>query len=303
MLCLILVLSGCGSKGGSNSEGGFEITKNESSPRSNKANVLLTESDGKDTIGNEHVFIDVGKSSEGYLSIIYLGESEKSKLQLTGPDGITYTYNLIINELNVVPLTAGSGNYDITLYEGVGGTQYSVLYAGNTSFNITNDFGPFLYPNQYVNFNKDTKAVALAEELSEGATSELEVVSRVYQYVIANVTYDHDEAENVESSYLPDVDEVLSTGKGICFDYAALMAAMLRSQSIPTKLQIGYAQDAYHAWISVYVKDQGWIDGAIEFNGTAWSLLDPTFAANNQNKKELKKFIGNGENYVVKYSY
>ena len=39
---------------------------------------------------------------------------------------------------------------------------------------------------------------------------------------------------------LPSVDETLKTKKGICFDYAALMTAMLRSQGIPTKLEIGY---------------------------------------------------------------
>ncbi len=33
------------------------------------------------------------------------------------------------------------------------------------------------------------------------------------------------------------------------------MTAMLRSQGIPTKLEIGYSGEAYHAWIST------WIDG------------------------------------------
>ena len=47
------------------------------------------------------------------------------------------------------------------------------------------------------------------------------------------VAYDYDKLEGLPSSYLPDVDETLTTGQGICFDYAALMAAMLPS---PTAL-------------------------------------------------------------------
>lgn len=301
--CACLLLFGCSSKG-SESIGGFQVTTNESAERDNKSNVLETISDGKETIGNEHVYIDVGQAKEGYLTITYLGESAKSKLQITGPEGTTYTHNLNINEVNVIPLSGGSGNYDLTLYEGVGANQYSVLYSGKESFIIENEFGPYLYPNMYVNFNKDTAAVKLAEELSIGSTCDLETVSNIYQYIITNIEYDYDEAENVEYNYLPNVDEVLTTKKGICFDYASLMAAMLRSQSIPTKLQIGYAQDAYHAWISVYTKDQGWIDGLVQFDGTEWTLMDPTFAASNAgDKKKLKKFIGTGENYVTKYSY
>ena len=73
----------------------------------------------------------------------------------------------------------------------------------------------------------------------------------------------------------------LSTGKGICFDYAALMTAMLRSQGIPTKLEIGYSGEVYHAWISTYIDEIGWVDNVIQFDGKSWSLIDPTLAASN----------------------
>ena len=105
------------------------------------------------------------------------------------------------------------------------------------------------------------------------------MVREIYHYVIKNVTYDTDKAKNVAYGYLPDVDDTLKTGKGICFDYAALMSSMLRSQGI--------------------VK---WIDDIIEFDGTSWSLMDPTFAAST-NSKGLKEYIGDGSNYVLKYSY
>ena len=58
------------------------------------------------------------------------------------------------------------------------------------------------------------------------------------------------------------------------------MATMLRSQNIPAKMEIGYANmeegAVYHAWLSVYIKDIGWIDDLIEFDGKNWSMMDPT---------------------------
>ena len=80
------------------------------------------------------------------------------------------------------------------------------------------------------------------------------------------------------------------------------MAAMLRSQRIPTKLEFGYAGDAYHAWVTAYIEDEGWINGIIEFDGVDWTLMDPTFAANAGTKK-IKSFIGDGSNYTTKYTY
>ena len=78
--------------------------------------------------------------------------------------------------------------------------------------------------------------------------------------------------------------------------------ALLRSQHIPTKLEVGYSGEAYHAWISVYLDEVGWVDNIIEFDGKDWSLMDPTLAASNS-ADSVKKYIGDGSNYTVKYSY
>ena len=135
---------------------------------------------------------------------------------------------------------------------------------------------------------------------TSSASDELGVVENVYDFVINNISYDYEEAENVAFDYLPNVDEVLSTGKGICFDYAALMVAMLRSQNIPTRLVVGYAGEAYHAWISVYIEGVGWVNGIIRFDGKEWVRMDPTFAASSGN---ANKYIGDGVNYADMYFY
>ena len=121
--------------------------------------------------------------------------------------------------------------------------------------------------------------------------------------MVKNISYDYDKAKTVQSGYLPKLDTVLAERKGICFDYAALMAGMLRSQGIPCKLVVGYAGTAYHAWISVWSKETGWIEGAIYFDGSTWQRMDPTFASSGGSSDSVMKYIGDGKNYSEKYLY
>ena len=110
-------------------------------------------------------------------------------------------------------------------------------------------------------------------------------------------------AKTVKSGYLPVLDAVLEKKSGICFDYAALMTGMLRSQGIPCKLVVGYAGQAYHAWISVWSEETGWVEGIIYFNGSAWQRMDPTFASSGKQSASIMSYIGDGTNYSAKYFY
>lgn len=303
---ITISLTGCKEKAitsGEYEDVSYEVTESEDAPnlRDNTPEVLIPVCDGKITDGCDDFVIDYGNASEGYFIVHYFGSNEKVKMQLTGPDGVTYTYNLGNSEA-VIPITSGNGSYNIVAFENIGGNQYSTLYATDLDFNVVNEFGPYLYPNQYVNFTKDSAIVPLAKDLAKSSTSDLEVVTAVYSYIVSNIEYDEVKLQNAEKTYLPDVDEVLSSKKGFCFDYAALMAAMLRSQRIPARMEIGYAGDAYHAWLSVNIDDKGWVSGIIEFDGATWTLMDPTFAANSS-KSSLKSFIGDGSNYITKYVY
>ena len=269
--------------------------------RDNTPVVLNPVSSGTVVYGNESVSVDAGNCAEGYITVQYLGNNAKVKFQITGPDKVTYTYD-INSDVAVIPLTAGSGNYSIGCYENVSSDQYAIAYTGSFDVSITNVFGPYLYPNQYVNFNAGSQTVSQASQIVAGCTSDLAAVEAIYSYVVDNISYDYNKAANVSSGYLPVVDNTLSTKTGICFDYAVLMAAMLRSQGIPTRLEIGYAGSAYHSWISTYIDDVGWVDGIIYFDGKNWVLMDPTFAANSD-RTAFEEFIGDGSNYVTVYKY
>ena len=272
--------------------------------RANTPVCLVPTADGITVYSNDYVHLDASNINQGYMIIRYTGSSEKVKLRITGPDEVTYTYNLTtgggVDE--VFPFQAGNGTYVVGVFENISGTSYAQAFSEELNVELDNPFLPFLYPNQYVTFTKDNQAIAYAEYLSYTANSELEVVSNIYNALISSLTYDYEEAQTVESGYIPDVDEVLTTGKGICLDYACLMSSMLRSQQIPTRMEVGYAGMAYHAWISTYIQDIGWVNGMIEFDGHEWSLMDPTFASTTETEK-LKNFIGDGENYKTKYVY
>lgn len=278
------------------------VPGSETGTRDNTPLCLVPEADGILEMRNDVAVIDYSHADQGYICADYSGSVSKIKLILSGPDGTDYTYDLHGNGYEVFPLSAGSGSYKATIYENISGTSYSTcLYAGFDAV-LTNEFGPFLYPNQYVNFNADSKAVAKGAELAAGADTDLDVVISIYDYITASIKYDYNKASDPPAGYVTDVDEILSSGTGICLDYAALMSAMLRSQQIPTRLEVGYAKDAYHAWISVYTEETGWLNGLIEFTGSSWTLVDPTFGANSS-EKSLKKFIGDGTNYTLKKVY
>ena len=44
------------------------------------------------------------------------------------------------------------------------------------------------------------------------------------------------------------------------------------------------------------------MDNIIEFDGKSWSIMDPTLAASNS-ASNVKKYVGDGSNYVTKYTY
>lgn len=263
---------------------------------------LVPEAPGTAETRNEVAVIDTSHSDCGYIMAAYTGSVSKIKLRITGPDEVVYTYDLHRDGYETFPLSSGNGSYEITIYENISGTSYSTCLYAAVDVTLADEFGPFLYPNQYVCFDADSRAVAKGSELAEGARTDLDVVIQVYNYITSSITYDYEKASNPPTGYTTDIDAILDSGTGICLDYAALMASMLRSQSIPTRLEVGYAKDAYHAWISVYTAETGWLNGLIEFDANSWTLVDPTFGANSS-ESALKKFIGDGSNYTLQKLY
>ncbi len=266
-------------------------------------NILRPDPSGVLTQENEKAIIDYSNTTDGYVCVRYLEQTDKKlKVQVKGTT-TTYTYTITPGEWETFPLSDGNGEYQVAVYENVEGKKYALAQSVVMDVQLGDEFAPFLRPNQYVDYGDATETIRMAALLTTDRNAELEKVKAIYEYVVNNISYDMELAQTVQSGYLPDLDSVLQSGKGICFDYAALMTGMLRSQSIPCKLVVGYAGEAYHAWISVYTEKDGWIDNAIYFDGTTWKRMDPTFASSGKNSKKMLEYIGDGTNYIEKYLY
>ena len=283
----------------------MELTENEiplaDAP---KSSMLLPQASGTKVQSNAKAAIDYSNIADGYVMVKYTAStSQKLKVIVKGPK-TTYTYNLAADKAwDTYPLSDGNGAYTIGVYENVSGTKYAGVLSQSISVTLKDEFAPFVRPNQYVDYENAPKTVAKAAELVSGKTTDLDKVQAVYDFVVKNIKYDKQLAATVKSGYLPVLDTVLEKKTGICFDYAALMAGMLRSQGIPCKLVVGYAGQTYHAWISVYTKENGWVEGVIYFDGTNWQRMDPTFASTGNQSSTVMQYIGDGKNYTVKYLY
>lgn len=301
-LCLftiIILLTGCTSN----------ASQKELSPntplRDSTPQVLSTDAANLEVYESDAVSYDLSNVSKGYMHLTYKGSNEKVKFQIVSPNNVTYTYLVTdCTTPTVFPLSGGNGEYTFILLESVDteNNKYAISYTQTIHVELANEFLPFLTPNVYVNYTLESAAVAQSVTLSQECSCDLDVITNIYHYVTENISYDTDKAQSVAYGYTPNPDETLASGTGICFDYASLMTAMLRVQRIPTRLEVGYAGEAYHAWISCYIEEIGWIDNIIEFDGKNWSLMDPTLAANNSSSS-VKEYIGDGSNYLVKYTY
>ncbi len=293
---------GNGSSTGSG-ESSDALAKGSNGSRDNSIRVLKPEASGTEEYSNMDASIDASNAADGYVMVKYTGSASKVRMLIETPAKNTYNYLMDLDgQYHVYPLSEGSGTYKIGIYENLHDDQYAAAFTQSVSVTLKDEYSMFLYPNAYVHFDANSKAVKKGKELAASANSDIDVVNSVYHYITNNIEYDYDKAANVQSGYVPKVDDTLATNTGICFDYASLMGAMLRSQGIPTRLEIGYAGTEYHAWISVYTKEKGWIDDIIEFDGTQWTLMDPTLGSY-ANNKTVKQYREDATYYQLKYKY
>ena len=274
-----------------------------SAPVSAKTVIYPTEATGEKVEDNNKCVIDYSNCQDGYVIVKYKEQTSKVVKAQVKKGSRTYTYTLRKQSDEVLPLTEGNGTYKITVFEQLQGNEYVTTGSASVSVSFTDKFAPFLRPNQYVNFNGSTKYVKKAASLTKKCKTDLAKVKKIYNYVIKNMKYDNKKAKTVQKGYLPNLNSLYKKKKGICFDYAATMTAMLRSQGVPTKLVIGYTGKTYHSWINVYSKKKGWITGAIYIDGKKWKLMDPTFASTGKSSKSIMKYIENKKNYKAQYSY
>lgn len=253
---------------------------------------------------SDKAVIDYSNSDKGYVMAQRLTDGEHLYKIQVSKGGVTYTYNLPYSVWSAFPLSLGDGRYTVTVHENRSGSKYAQLLSVSFNVELENEFEPFLRPSQYIDYMVALDSFLGIPEMKEAAltANTLEKVDIVYRYVVENMNYDYVQAATVKSGYVPDLARVISRKRGICFDFSSLMTSMLRILNVPCKMVFGYVGQTYHAWISVWTEEEGWVD-AIYFDGMAWHRMDPTFASAGTSDETIAKHVGNGKYYAEKYYY
>ncbi len=242
--------------------------------------------------------MDFSNTKEGYVTVSNTTAKKRLKVQVI-KNNTTYNYDLKNGgKAEIYPFQLGEGQYKVRVLENTTGNKYTPLAEKTIDVKLDSAFTPFLKPSQYIMYGNNWAAVKKAAELTKGKKTDQEKIEAIYTFVVKSIKYDYKKAETVKAGYLPNVDETLASKKGICFDYAALLSAMLRSQGIPSRMIIGTVspKDINHAWNEVYTDKDGWTTIKIEFKGNQWNRMDSTFGASGGD--DIQKFIGNGQNYT-----
>ena len=257
---------------------------------------------GDKVISGDNAEADYSYAAEGYISAMYSGSASAAKVRIICGD-IRYDHDLTPGKREFFPLM-GSGSYSVQIYEQFSGDKFAKLAEGNFEANVSSSVSTYLYPNKYVDFDGNSACVKKAAEVCAGITDDVEKIAEIFGYVTENISYDKNLAATVQSGYVPYPDNTLSKGKGICFDYTSLFAAMCRSQGIPARLVIGYAEpEIYHAWNEVYTDETGWITPELFLKKKGYNITDATFYSSNSNKEKISAYISDDSNYSAVYRY
>jgi transglutaminase/protease-like cytokinesis protein 3 len=153
-------------------------------------------------------------------------------------------------------------------------TRYSVIKSKYITADIKDQNLVYINSIQNIYWLPQMQPVLFArgslidELLNEGAVTkdklDLESFKLLWSYIISNIYYDKEKYSNISNliGYVPDINATFNEKKGICYDYASFMSALMRSYGVPVKLVAGYCpsyyDDSYHAWNEVLI-DGEWI--------------------------------------------
>jgi len=238
-------------------------------------------------------------TDRGLLRICYSSSvSTRLKLQVLKDDN-SIAYNLKGDgSIEDFSLQYGSGEYTARIMQNIKDDKYIVVKTKTFTVKLADENAVYLNSIQNVNWNYDKKPIQDVRYIVSDALTGLDDAKllsgcsdELYEYVINNIEYDSDKVYNLMYDYLPDIEKTYLEKTGICYDYASLFAAMLRSIDIPAKLVKGYSKQdptVYHAWNEVFI------------NGK-WIIVDTTLDASLP--KGQAKMAKNAEDYAMVYEY
>lgn len=159
-----------------------------------------------------------------------------------------------------------SVKYQVTRTIQNSGIKYTKdLSQTSNDYSKFSDYSKYTSPEQNIESNS-SEIKAKAAELFDGIDNPYYKAKKAYEFVNTYMTYDQSNANKGALN-------ALSTGKGVCEDYAELFTALLRASGVPARIVTGYWVDSgefssrtilnpsgdAHAWAEYYLPEYGWI--------------------------------------------
>jgi len=206
------------------------------------------------------VTFDKEKLSRGVIGVKYMSTDNKKTKVLIQLGEQKYQYNVrSADKFVYFPLQLGNGEYKVGVFENIEGTKYSSVATETVSVKLDDSSKVFLNSIQIIEWSDKMNTVSLAKELTKNK---------------------------------PVIDDVVKKKLGICYDYSAVFASMLRSLDIRCKLIMGYTPNVkeYHAWNEVFM------DGK-------WVTVDSTYDSQMFSAKVKTSFEKPKKDYSTTYEY
>lgn len=239
-------------------------------------------------------YFDTTDLGKGIIRVTYDGGGKMKVMIEKGDKKYTYDQNSS-GVKESYPLQLGNGSYKVSLLKNTSGNAYKLVASKTVDVKMSEENAVYLASIQTVNWNVDSKAVAKAVELTKDTPDLQKKASILWDYMVKNNSYDHNKLQTLSAGYIPVVDKTFVDKSGICYDFSALYAAMLRSQGTPAKLVKGYAPKnavGYHAWNEVY-----------DASKKQWVVIDSTYDLQVIKQNPKVSMIKNSADFSKVYEY
>lgn len=245
---------------------------------------------GKNFITKNNVSLEkLDDKVEGVVKLS--GKTTNSKIKiLVKKDDYTKWFDVDINKgkfSKKIYLTEGKGSYKIYILVNIEGRKYK--YGPEIEVINTKKVNKFLVSNKHIESN-NKEIIKLAKKITANKETDYEKAKAIYEWVIKNIEYDNKKYnkhlnDNYNQSY--GALNTIKVKKGVCYDYATLVAALGRAIKLQTKVieGKGITEDysGLHAWNEIYISEKN-----------TWIKLDTTFADTaNSNYFDTEEFDDN----------
>ena len=185
------------------------------------------------------------------------------KVQLVDATGKAYTCQADAN--THLPVNE-NGTYEVRVLKHKVDNKYSRVFSKQV---VVENCKGYMGSSEVVDFEENQKFLqsdAIQKVLSN--KEDYQIAQAAFKYLDKNWKYNYERAKTVKSWYVPNTDVNAVDKSGICYDYAAAYASIMREAGIQCKVIFGYVQtktgSVYHAWNEVnlygewYIVDACW---------------------------------------------